>query len=137
MQEIWKDVKGYEGLYQVSNLGNVKSLDHIRRNGTNKYMQKGKILKPQKANGYCYVRLSKKGKTKQYLVHKLVANAFIKRNYKYKEINHINEIKSDNRADNLEWCTHLYNINYGTRNQRVSISAKETKSLLKRKKEEI
>ncbi|MBQ7798752.1 MAG: HNH endonuclease [Clostridia bacterium] len=122
MKEIWKDIEGYESLYQVSNLGNVKSLDHIRKNGTNEYMQKGKLLKPQLNNKtrYFYIRLSKNGKVKSFLLHRIIAQAFIVNPNNYKEINHKDENPSNNSLQNLEWCDRKYNINYGTGNQRRS-----------------
>lgn len=135
MKEIWKDIKEYEGLYQISNLGNVKSLDHMRKNGTNEYMQKGKILKPQKSNNYLFVKLSKEGKTKQFFVHRLVASFFLPNELNYKEINHKDENPQNNKYNNLEWCSHKYNINYGTGNSRRSKSEKHTR-LQKKLKEE-
>ena len=134
MQEIWKDIKNYEGLYQISNYGNVRSLDHIRKNGTNKYMQKGKMLKPQKINNYLFVRLSKEGKTKQYLIHRLVAIAFLPNKLNYSEINHKDENAFNNNVNNLEWCSHKYNINYGTGNYRRSIREKGKKKNISCKK---
>ena len=127
MQEIWKDIKNYENLYQVSNFGRVRSLDHFRKNGTGIYLQKGKILNPQNTNGYCFVSLSKQGKTKQYLVHRLVAQTFILNSEQHNEINHKDENKQNNHIDNLEWCSHQYNINYGTGNERRSITELKTK----------
>ena len=109
MEEIWRDVEGYEGLYQVSNLGRVKSLNY-RRTG------KEKILKPIKIKKqYMNVKLCKNGKLKQYMIHRLVAKAFIPNPDNKEQVNHINEIKTDNRAENLEWCDRSYNVNYGTR----------------------
>ena len=108
MEEIWKDVTNYEGLYQVSNLGRVKSL------GFDKW-HKGRILK-QSFDGkgkYLFVGLHKDGKTKQKNVHRLVAETFIPNPNNLPCVNHINEIKTDNRAVNLEWCTIEYNSNYG------------------------
>lgn len=108
MKEIWKDVKGYEGLYQVSNLGRVKSL------GLDKW-HKGRILKQSfdgKGN-YLFVGLHKDGKTKQKNVHRLVAETFVPNPNNFPCANHINERKTDNRATNLEWCTVEYNSNYG------------------------
>lgn len=113
--EIWKDIKGYEGLYQVSNLGNVKNLK--RKVKISKTLEKYKeipehILKPIKNKcGYLYVSLANNGKIKNVRVHKLVAEAFIPNDNKILQINHINGLKSDNRVENLEWVTCKDNIN--------------------------
>lgn len=113
MIEIWKDIDGYEG-YQVSNLGNVKSLNYGRTG-------KEKILQPSiKKNGYLMVKLWKDGKLKQYLIHRLVAKAFIPNPNGYPCVNHKNELKTDNRATNLELVSHSFNANYGTRNKRIA-----------------
>ena len=113
MHEIWKDIKGYEGFYQVSNIGRVRSLP-VR--SKTKYF-KGDILTTftDKA-GYICVNLSRK----TYKVHRLVAIAFIENPNNYKCVNHKDECKTNNKASNLEWCTHKYNNNYGTRNERIS-----------------
>lgn len=119
--EEWKDIEGYEGLYQVSNLGRVKSLDRIiyRNNGRIQTLRE-RILKPAKiSGGYQFVLLSKDGKTKHCLVHRLVASAFIENPNDYTDVNHIDENKINNRVDNLEWCNRKYNMNYGTRNERA------------------
>ena len=124
-KEIWKDVSGYEGLYQVSNIGNVKSLSRygINKNG-HIYYVKGKLLSPSlSAYGYKRVTLTNSnGKILHTTAHRLVALAFIPNNdpIKYNQVNHKNEIKTDNRVENLEWCTASYNVNYGTRNDRVA-----------------
>lgn len=111
--EIFKDIKGYEGLYQVSNMGNVKSLNK----------RKGRILKPQKdSDGYLQVNLYKQGKLKHHKIHRLVAQAFIDNPNNYEEVNHRDEDKTNNNVTNLEWCTRLYNHNYGTINQRIAES---------------
>ena len=111
MEEIWKDIQGYPN-YQISNMGNVKSLNY-RCTG------KEKILKPAKnKDGYFYVGLCKQGKVKTYKIHRLVAETFIDNPNNLPQVNHRNEIKTDNRTSNLEWCTAKQNINYGTRNQR-------------------
>ena len=113
MQEIWKDIEGYEGRYQVSNFGNVKSLYYI--NGGNE-----KILKPLKCtNGYLSIHLHKEGKRKCYLLHRLVAKAFIANPYNLQQVNHKDENITNNIADNLEWCSPKYNANFGSRNKRV------------------
>ena len=104
MKEIWKDIKGYEGIYQISNLGQVKSLH-------NKLGQKELIMKQNlKRNGYYQIRLKNNGKQKDYIVHRLVAQAFIDNPMKLPCINHIDENKTNNNVENLEWCTVEYNI---------------------------
>lgn len=114
MSEEWKDIKGYEGLYQISNLGRVKSLNY------NKTKQE-KILKAgYSKEGYAFVNLCKKGKNLHITVHKLVATAFIENPNNYTEINHKDENRSNNNVKNLEWCSHLYNMNYGTGIERRS-----------------
>lgn len=124
MEEKWKDIKNYEGLYQVSNLGRVRSLNHIRKNGkseNNVYITKGRILKAAIQNvGYMFVVLSKNGKTKGYRVHRLVAEAFIPNPNNYKCVNHKDENKQNNCVNNLEWCTHEYNNNYGTKPMKIA-----------------
>lgn len=103
MEEIWKDIEGYEGLYQVSNLGRVKSL---RRN----IILKSKIER----NGYERVILSANNNTKGYSVHRLVATAFISNPNNYPIVNHKDENRANNCVNNLEWCTQKHNVNYGT-----------------------
>lgn len=111
-REIWKDLPKYEGIYQVSNLGRVKSLDRINANGA---MAHGKLMSPQdNKHGYLYVDLCKNGKLKREYIHRLVGMTFIPNTNNLPQINHKNEIKSDNRAENLEWCDNRYNNNYGT-----------------------
>lgn len=109
MNVVWKDVIGFEGLYQVSNTGEVRSLNYGGR-GYAKSLKK--TISPQ---GYEVVGL--RGKTKY--VHRLVAEAFIDNPKAYPQINHKDEIKTNNYVDNLEWCDSFYNINYGTRTERV------------------
>ena len=123
MEEIWKDVAGYEGKYQVSNLGRVKSLSRTINHSDGKNITRhGKILTPFKnAKGYCLVDLRNKARhTVQ--VHRLVAQAFIPNPENLPQVNHKNENKTDNYVENLEWCTAKYNSNYGTRNIRRSKS---------------
>lgn len=123
-QEIWKDVSGYEGLYQVSNLGRVKSLPVHRKVGWADYVSKEKILKQCKNKyGYLFVCLHKGDTQRVVKVHRLVALAFIANPNNYRCINHKDEDKSNNNINNLEWCTHSYNNNYGTRNERVMKSS--------------
>lgn len=111
IQETWVDIKGYEGIYQVSDLGNVRSIDRLNYNkGNNSYHKtKGVIRKKvTHKNGYDQVMLANNG-LKLFLVHRLVANAFIENPSNKDEVNHINGIKTDNRAVNLEWCTRKEN----------------------------
>lgn len=109
MEEIWKDIEGYEGLYQVSNMGRVKS---VRKN----IILKNKI----ESNGYERVHLYKNKGYKHFLIHRLVANAFIPNTDNLPQVNHKDENKANNRVDNLEWCIPKYNYNYGTINIRRS-----------------
>ena len=106
--EIWKDIKGYEGLYIISNTGKVKGLKY------------NKLLKPVLQNGYLYIHLCKNSKNKAYLLHRLVAQHFIDNPDNLPEVNHKDENKTNNDASNLEWCDAKYNSNYGTRNKRKS-----------------
>lgn len=118
MREIWKDIEGYEGLYQVSNLGRVKSLQMYANGG---YKKRVKILKPcNNGNGYYVVYLMKNKKRSVNYIHRLVAQAFLKNFNNYKCINHKDENKSNNNVDNLEWCSYKYNNNYGNHNLKIS-----------------
>lgn len=124
LKETWKNIPGYENLYQVSNLGNVKSVDRIVRqwNGYNysEKIYKGTILKQYDNKGYKRVLLYKNGKVKNYFVHRLVAQVFIPNPQKLSQVNHKDENKINNNVENLEWCSSTYNINYGKRNAIVS-----------------
>ena len=119
--EIWKDIKGYEGLYQVSNIGRVKSLERVvfRKNGR-KFSVKERILKPRpNYKGYLQIQLyDSSGKRKFFLVHRLVCEAFHENPENKPCVNHIDENKANNSASNLEWCTYEENLNHGTRNAR-------------------
>ena len=109
--EQWRDIDGYDGMYQVSDLGSVRS----RKSG------EWRLLKQQKDNkgGYLRVNLHRDGKLKHFLVHRLVAQAFIPNDDETKtQINHINECKSENRVSNIEWCTASYNMNYNDLHRR-------------------
>lgn len=120
LEEIWRDIDEYEGYYQISNLGNVKSLPRVivRDNGRIHTVRE-KILKPGKdRGGYQFVILSKDGKTKTYTIHRLVASAFLENPNNYEQVNHIDEDKTNNVVSNLEWCDAKYNMNYGTRTER-------------------
>ena len=108
MEEIWKDINGYEGLYQISNLGRVKSF----------YSGYVKILKLKITNGYYRIGLRKNGKRKFYQIHRLVYETFIGEIPQGIQVNHINEVKTDNRLENLNLMTPKENINWGTGIQR-------------------
>ena len=105
--EIWKDINGYEGLYQVSNTGKVMSLSYRGTIGA------WKILTPIYNKGYETVQLHKNGKTIRKYVHRLVAETFVPNPNKYKVVNHKDEDITNNKADNLEWRTAGYNVTYG------------------------
>lgn len=112
MEEIWKDIKEYPN-YMVSNKGNVKSLNY-------RHTGREKMLKLSVNNkGYLIVKLYKNRKVKSFRLNRLVAEAFISNPNNYPCVNHKNEIKDDNRVENLEWCDAKYNNNFGTRKERV------------------
>ncbi len=131
MEEIWKDINGYEGLYQVSNLGQVKSLERYDKSN---HKRKEKLLTPTKTNNnYLVVCLTMKNKHINYYIHRLVAEAFIPNPNNLPCVNHKDENKENNCVDNLEWCTAEYNNNYGTRNERViskKINGKKSKTVI-------
>jgi hypothetical protein len=113
MQEIWKDVKNYEGCYQVSNLGRVRSLTRKVKTFNGVRTSKGQILKPLKTNtGYYRVDLKQNQKNKYISIHRLVAETFIPNPNNYPIINHKDNNPQNNCIDNLEWCTQSYNVKY-------------------------
>lgn len=113
-QELWLPVVGYEGLYEDSNLGRVKSLNY-NHTGTERVLRERK-----NNNGYLYITLYKDGKAKTHRVHRLVAESFIPNPYNLPEVNHLDENPLNNRVSNLQWCDRSYNINYGSRNVKVA-----------------
>ena len=127
-KEIWKDIQGYEGVYQISNLGEIKSLERMivtNDNITKKI--KEKILKPcLRKNGYYGIVLKKDDKSKYYAIHRLVAQHFIPNPNNLPQVNHKDENKINNCVENLEWCTSQYNINYGTHNERQALAKSKT-----------
>lgn len=131
MKELWKDISGYEGVYQISNLGRVKRLAYISEispRGYKQYMHfSEKILKPYTdKSGYVYTHLSKAGKTNAYLLHRLVANHFIPNPENKSTVNHKDGNKINNNINNLEWATrseqtqHAYKL--GLNNSKVGLS---------------
>lgn len=114
--EQWRPVNGYEGLYEVSSLGRVKSLNY-NHTGREKILKSGKHR-----DGYLQVDLCKNGKRKMFRVHRLVAEAFLPNHEGLPEVNHRNEDKTNNCVSNLEWCSSKYNTNYGSRNKKIAAS---------------
>lgn len=110
--EEWKPISGYEDLYQVSNWGRVKSLNY------NKTKQEQILKQATNKQGYQQICLFKDGKGKTFQVHRLVTNAFIPNPNNLPQVNHIDEVKTNNHISNLEWCTAEYNTNFGTRTKR-------------------
>ena len=125
--EEWRSVIGYEGIYEVSNYGRVRSVDReVKQSNGSIGHYKGKILKGEyDKKGYRRYRLSKNNKTQKKFEHQLVAQAFIPNPNNYSMINHKDEIKDNNHVSNLEWCDSKYNNNYGTIKQRISEAKKK------------
>lgn len=122
MIEEWRPIEGYEGLYEVSSYGRVRSLDRYVK-GKGYRLHKGKVLIPVKSKlGYLQLNLYYNGKRHQSKIHRLVAQAFLPNPDNLPMINHKDEDKTNNNVDNLEWCSAKYNVNYGT----SRIRAKET-----------
>lgn len=116
MEEVWKDVKGYEGYYQVSNLGRVRSLDRtFTRSDGSTATYRGRVLVPV-GRPYRHVTFSKNGKAVRIRIHRLVAEAFIPNPNGLSDVDHVNCIKTDNRATNLRWCTPAENSRYAAEN---------------------
>lgn len=117
-KEIWKNIVGYEGLYQVSSLGRVKSLERIDSNG---HPVKERVLTSfPNRSGYCKVNLYRDRNMEVKSVHRLVAETFIPNPDNLPQVNHKDEDKGNNLVENIEWCTASYNTNYGTRNERAA-----------------
>ncbi len=120
-KEVWRDIPGYKGYYQASDLGRVRSLP--------RYGTRGKVLKPVlTTNGYLRVGFNVKGKCKKLLVHRIIAQTFIDNPKNLPQVNHKNEHKTDNRVSNLEWLTAKENSNYGTGRARANLA--ESKPVL-------
>lgn len=127
IQEIWKDIKGYEGLYQVSNLGRVKSLDKKIDDYRGKEVRliKGKIMNTtDNGHNYLIISLTKNKHRKNFYVHRLVAQHFIENPNGYSEVNHKDYNKQNNVTDNLEWCDRKYNTNYSRENMKKQHNCK-------------
>lgn len=124
INEIWKDVEGYEGKYKISNQGKVKSLNY-RGHGVEA------LLKPKTdKDGYLEVRLCVNNVSRYVRVHRLVASTFIENDCDKPQVNHINEVKDDNRVENLEWMTNKENVNHGTATKRRSNTMTKYKDIV-------
>lgn len=121
MAEKWVDIECYQGIYQVSDFGRIRSLDRSIKSGDKTLKIKGRVLKPKNRNGYNCVNLSVDGIAKTVNIHRLVANSFVKKELGKNQINHINGNKTNNHYTNLEWCTCSENIqHYHTNNYKSS-----------------
>lgn len=120
MEEIWKPVKGFEGYYEVSNLGRVRSIDrYVNTKGDSKRIRNGRVLKGIIHNEYVLVTLSKDNLKSKKRVHRIVAEAFLPNPDNLPQVNHKDEDKTNNNVTNLEWCDSKYNMNYGTLRERM------------------
>lgn len=130
--EIWKDIQGYEGNYQVSSKGNVRSLDrYIECRGKYRF-QKGKTLKPYiNKSGYRQVTLYDKNGYKLHRINRLVAQSFIPNPNNLPQVNHKDEVKTNDCVNNLEWCTCLYNLTYNDlHHRRNNMNNKKSKQVV-------
>lgn len=117
MKEIWKEVYGFDHLYEISNQGRLRT----KYAGKRGYVKDYSFINPlDNGHGYLRFNLRLNHKQKTVYVHQLVAEAFIDNPFGYKEINHKDENKKNNCVDNLEWCDHKYNQNYGSLGQKIS-----------------
>lgn len=136
MNEIWKDVPLYKGFYQISSLGRVKSVQRLSFNGNSWFVQKEKIMKPQKTkNGYLQICFCQFGVSEPFYVHRIVAEAFIKRKHKKEiQVNHKDGNKENNSVENLEWTTPSKNMKHSYRvlKRKDSAETRLKKSLSKR-----
>lgn len=115
MKEVWKDVQGYEGLYQVSNLGRIKSLKRLVRSnkfGAERLLKERILHSTDNGNGYKIIGLRISGKRNNFYIHRLVATAFIENPHNFGYVNHIDHNTYNNTSNNLEWCTQKHNINH-------------------------
>jgi len=142
-QEVWKDITGYEGYYQVSTCGRVRSVDRwVPRTDGTMFHCRSKILKPlsnrgggrrgQKKGRYLYVNLTRHHAYKSVFIHRLVAETFIPNPNPeiYTQCNHIDEDSYNNHVENLEWCTAKENVNHGTRNERANVPLRKPVRML-------
>ena len=136
MKEVWKDIKGYENLYQVSNYGNVKSLDRYIKNKNGKMQfYNEKILRPNDSKGYLKVTLSKNNRQRTFRIHVLVAKTFISNPENKPEVNHKDGNKHNNHIDNLEWNTRRENEIHAYQKGLAKPSKKQKEAVAKYAKE--
>lgn len=120
VNEVWVSVKDHEGLYEISSLGRIKSLDKSWVTNIGGPCKKaGKLLTPSANNGYYHIKLWKEGQSKWYQIHQLVATAFIPNPKGKPQVNHKNSTRSDNRVENLEWCTPKENLVHASEKGRL------------------
>lgn len=124
--EIWKDIPGYEGIYQASSLGRIKRLAHWKNQRTKRlskyypyHMLAEKIMKPHSVGSYFTISFSKDRTTRTELVHRVVARTFLPNTENLPEVNHKDCNGKNNRVENLEWCDRKYNINYANRTEKA------------------
>lgn len=125
--EIWKDVKGFEDLYKVSNFGRIiaKRITIVRSNGVTQFRKEQLVLPCLINSGYYRISFHKNKKTTSYLLHRIVSLHFLNNPNNYGFVNHKDENKLNNKSDNLEWCTQSYNNNYGTSQERRVINRRK------------
>lgn len=124
--EIWTPLKNFEGFYEISTYGRIKTVERIIYTNNNGYIKQNSFIKKQQKHyrGYLTVSLKKNGKIYKKYVHRLVAETFIPNPNNLPQINHKDENKKNNCVDNLEWCDNIYNMNYGSRLKQLSESLK-------------
>jgi hypothetical protein len=130
--EVWKEVKGFEKQYEISNLGNLRSIDREVKHYIDGFIRKykGSVKKVRlSTDGYLKCNLKNDGKRFDFRVHRLVAEAFIPNNENKPIINHKNGIKTDNRVDNLEWCTISENVLHATKNRLIKTKLNDSEAL--------
>lgn len=120
MPEVWKDIKGYESVYQISNLGNVRRVDcySINKLGVIRFMPEADLKPWDNGKGYLVVSLHDSGKRKNHYIHRLVAEAFIPKIEQKNYVNHLDYNKHNNTVENLEWCTQAENVMYSVERMR-------------------
>lgn len=127
MKEIWRNIPGYDGVYKISNLGNVRSTDRYVNSSRGKRLVKGSILRPtNNGHGYLIIGLASQGHKKNHYIHRLVAQCFLENALNLPVVNHIDRNTRNNAVDNLEWCTTKENINHSIINLRKPKSKAKT-----------